>query len=121
MSTNLPSQVINDSGAPTILFFDSYGEAPLEFSSVDVDSTVSFFKAAGFDKDAAELTAMTILRQAKLEGEPVGVILDTIKGLGRNELSILVAEILNNNRVPTSFLGYRVPDVKTDQKRQIAA
>lgn len=121
MATNLPSQIVNDSGASTILFFDSYGEALLEFSSVDVDATVGFFKSAGFDKDAAELTAMTILRQAKIEGEPVNVILDTIKGLGRNELSLLVAEVLNNERVATSFLGYRVPDVKTDQTRQIAA
>ncbi len=121
MATNLPAQIINDSAASTILFFDSYGEAPLEFSSVDVDLTVGFFKSAGFDKDAAEVTAMTLLRQAKLDGEPVGVILDTIKGLGRNELSILVAEILNNNRVPTSALGYRVSEVKVDQTRQIAA
>jgi hypothetical protein len=121
MATNLPAQLINDSGASTVLFFDSYGEAPLEFSSIDVDLTVGFFKSSGFDKDAAELTAMTILRQAKLEGEPVSAILDTIKGLGRNELSLLVAEILNNGRVATSFLGYRVPNVTTDQTRQIAA
>ncbi len=121
MATNLPSQIINDSAASTILFFDSYGEAPLEFSSVDVDATVGFFKSAGFDKDAAEITAMTILRQAKLEGEPVSAILDTIKGLGRNELSILVAEILNNNRISTSALGYRVSDVQVNQTRQIAA
>jgi hypothetical protein len=33
----------------------------------------------------------------------------------------VVAEILNNNRVPTSLLGYRTSDVKPNQTRNIAA
>lgn len=121
MATNLPAQTIDDSAASTILYFDSYGEAPLEFPAVDVDSTVSFFRAAGFDKDAAEVTAMTLLRQAKIDGEPISKILDSLKGFQRNELSILVAEILNNNRIATSALGYRVSDVVVNQTRQISA
>jgi hypothetical protein len=36
-------------------------------------------------------------------------------------LSQIVAEILNNNRVPTSLLGFRTSDVKPNQIRNIAA
>ncbi len=121
MATNLPNREIEDNAAGTILYFDSYGEAPLEFVAVDVDSTIAFFKSSGFDDDAAQVTSMTLLRQAKLDGTPISQILDTLKGFNRNQLSQLVGEILNNNRVATSTLGFRVADVLPNQTRQIAA
>ena len=121
MATNLPSQTIDDSAAGTKLYFDTYGEAPLEFSSNDVDAAHTFFETAGFDKDAALVVAMTILRQAKIEGTPIFEILDTLKNYGTLQLSQLVGEILNNNRVPTSTLGFRVRDVIPNQARNIAA
>lgn len=121
MATNLPPQQIEDSGAATRLYFDIYGEAALEFNAVDVDVSVAFFTDAGFDKDAAVATAMTLLRQAKIDATPISEILDTIRGFTRNQLSQLVGEILNNNRVATSTLGFRVRDVLPNQTRQIAA
>lgn len=121
MATNLPSQVIEDSAAGTKLYFDRYGESALEFSSIDIDLTHSFFERAGFDHDAASVVAMTLLRQAKIEGVAIGKILDTLKGFKTIELSQLVGEILNNNRVPTSLLGFRTTDVKPNQIRNIAA
>jgi hypothetical protein len=121
MATNLPNQIIEDSGAATRLYFDTYGEAALEFSAVDVDVTVAFFTSVGFDRDAAEVTAMTVLRQAKIDGTPIAQILDTIKGFDKNQLSQLVGEILNNNRVATSTLGFRINDVLPNQTRQISA
>ncbi len=42
MATNLPSQIITDSAAGTKLYFDRYGEAPLEFAANDVTLAVSF-------------------------------------------------------------------------------
>ena len=121
MATNLPSQIIEDSAAGTKLFFDTYGEEPLEFNSNDVDATVAFFQTAGFDRDAALVVSMTILRQAKIEGTPVFQILDSLKDFGRLQLSQIVGEILNNNRVPTSTLGFRVNNVIPNQSRNIAA
>lgn len=121
MATNLPSTVIQDSAAGTKLFFDRYGEAPLEFSSNDVSLAVAFFQRTGFDKDAAETVAMTILRQAKIEGYPVARLLDTLTGYTSIQLSQIVGEILNNNRVPTSILGFRTTDVRPSQIRNIAA
>jgi hypothetical protein len=121
MATNLPIEVREDSAAGTKLYFDTYGEEPLEFLSTDVDAAVSFFKKAGFDQDAALVTAMTVLRQAKIDGTPIFDILDTLTGFGQLQLSQLVGEILNNNRVSTSTLGFRTSDVVTNQTRNIAA
>lgn len=121
MSTNLPIQQLEDSAAGTRLYFERYGEEPLEFPATDVAAAVAFFESAGFDKDAALVTAMTVLRQAKLDGTPIFQLLDTLKGFQNIELSQLVGEILNNNRIPTSTLGFRVKDVIPNQSRNIAA
>lgn len=122
MSTNLPPQNIDDSAAATRLFFDVYGQIPLEFPANDVEASIAFFQAAGFDRDASIVTAATLLKQAKLDGTPVFAILDTIKKLSSLELSALVGEILNNNRPATSTLGFRVVEVsKANQTRNIAA
>jgi hypothetical protein len=121
MATNLPSQIINDSAAGTKLYFDRYGEAPLEFSAVDVSLAHAFFEGKGFDKDAASVVAMTILRQAKIDGTPIAQILDTLKGFQSLQLSQIVGEILNNNRTSTSILGFKTTSVKTNIIRNIAA
>lgn len=121
MATNLPIQQIEDSAAGTRLYFDRYGEQPLEFPANDVNAAVAFFKSTGFDDDAALVTAMTVLRQAKIDNTPIFQILDTLKGFQSIQLSQLVGEILNNNRVPTSTLGFRIADVIPNQSRNIAA
>jgi hypothetical protein len=108
MATNLPSTLSTDSASATKLFFDAYGEQPLEFNSTDVDATVGFFESKGFDRDAATITAVTLLKQAKIESQPIFQILDTLKGFSSLQISALVAEILNNNRPSTSTLGLRV-------------
>ena len=121
MATNLPSFEIQDSAAGTKLYFDTYGEAALEFAANDVTAAVSFFTGAGFDSDAATTVAMTLLRQAKIDSTPISQILDTLTGLNKNTLSQLVGEVLNNNRVSTSLLGFRTADVRPIQTRNIAA
>ena len=121
MATNLPAQIIEDSAAATKLYFENYGETALEFPSNDVTAAISFFQHAGFDIDAASTSASVILRQAKIDGTPIFEILDTLKSFPGVSLSQIVAEILNNNRVPTSILGYRTDAVKPNQIRNIAA
>lgn len=120
-STNLPAETVEDSAAATKLYFERYGEQPLEFAANDVTLAVSFFERAGFDSDAATTVAMVILRQAKIDGEPVAQILDTMSSFSTVTLSQLVGEVLNNNRVPTSILGFRTTDVKPNQIRNIFA
>jgi hypothetical protein len=120
MATNLPPGPNADSATATKLFFDSYGEQPLEFNSSDVDAAVGFFESKGFDRDAATTTAITLLKQAKIENQPIFQILDTLKGFNNLQLSALVGEILNNNRPSTSTLGFRVANAnKISQTRNI--
>jgi hypothetical protein len=120
IKTNLPPQESTDSASLTKAFFDSYGQAPLEFSAIEVDSAVSFFEKRGFDKDAATITGITILKQAKLEGQPIYQILDTLQGFDSLQISSLVGEILNNNRPATSTLGFRVTGAaRESQSRNI--
>lgn len=122
MSTNLPSPIIEDSAAATKLFFDTYGQSPLEFSANEVEAAIGFFQSKGFDRDASIITASAILKQAKLDSTPVFKLLDTLKTLTGLQISALVGEILNNNRPATSTLGFRVTSVNKDEvKRNIAA
>jgi hypothetical protein len=43
-TTNLPARIIQDSAAGTKLFFDNYGQEPLEFNATDVNATIAFFR-----------------------------------------------------------------------------
>jgi len=123
MRTNLPPIESNtDSAAKTKLFFDEYGQAPLEFPANDVEAAIGFFMSNGFDRDAAEITASVVLRQAKFENMPVFQLIDQLEAMDGVKLSALVAEILNNNRPSSSALGYKA-DNSDDQfkTRNIAA
>ena len=123
MRTNLPPiESGTDSAAKTKLFFDEYGQAPLEFSANDVEAAIGFFMTNGFDRDAAEITASVVLRQAKFENMPVFQLIDQLKVMDGVKLSALVGEILNNNRPSSSALGYKA-DNSDDQfkTRNIAA
>ncbi len=122
MNTNLPPNIVKDSASATKLFFDEYGQAPLEFSATDVEAAIGFFQGQGFDRDAAEITAMVVLRQAKFENIPALRLIDQLKGLDGLKLSALVSEILNNNRPSTSALGFKSGKVDDELKtRNIAA
>jgi hypothetical protein len=122
MNTNLPSTIVEDSASATKLFFDEYGQSPLEFSANDVEAAVGFFQGQGFDRDAAEITAMVVLRQAKFENIPAFKLIDQLKNLDGMKLSALVGEILNNNRPSSSALGFKMGKVDDELKtRNISA
>ncbi len=120
-TTNLPQRAIEDSAAGTKLFFDSYGQEPLEFNSNEVDASIGFFTKRGFDQDTAIVISTAILKQAKLDNVPVFKFLDTLNKFNQLEISTLVGEILNNNRPATSTLGFRTERVIPNQIRNIAA
>ena len=123
MRTNLPPiEPGTDSAAKTKLFFDEYGQSPLEFAANDVEAAIGFFIANGFDRDAAEITAAVVLRQAKFENMPVFQLIDQLKVMDGVKLSALVSEILNNNRPSSSALGYKAANSDDQFKtRNIAA
>lgn len=117
--TNLPEKQINDSAARTKLFFDTYGDTPLQFAATDVDAAITFFEKKGFGEEASLTTASALLKQAKLEGISIFSVLDGLKGLDQIEISGLVSEILNNNRPSTSTLGYREPVPSLSKQRNV--
>ena len=119
-SINLPAVTKTDSASSTKLFFDTYGSRPLEFGANEVSASIGFFTGRGFEEEAALTTAMTILRQAKIDGVQVFEILDTLKELNGTQLSAVVAQILNKYRPNTSSLGFRAVNViKINQTRNI--
>lgn len=118
--SNLPQTTPVDSALGTRLYFDQYGQAPLEFNSNDVDAVLGFFKGKGFGDEAATTTAMILLKQAKVDEMPVFKLIDTLKSFEGLQLSALVGEILNNNRSNISTLGFKMKMVdKANQTRNI--
>ena len=89
-------------------FFDEYYSAPLEFPSNEVDAVIGFFENRGFEKISAQTVGSVLMRQAKIDNIKIFELLDTLKGLDGTQLSYIVTEVLNNNRVNTSSLGYKV-------------
>jgi len=74
VQTNLPAKVIQDSGARTKLFFDTYGKEPLSYKVPDIDAAINFFRKKGFSDPAANLSAAVLLKQAKLENISINEI-----------------------------------------------
>ena len=89
-------------------FFDNYFNKKLSYPSNEVDAVIGFFKIRGFEESAAISTSSVLLQQAKIDGVKVFKLLDTLKGLEDVQLSAVVTEVLNYNRLPTSTLGYKV-------------
>jgi len=113
--TNLPPDIKKDSANDTKDFFDSYYTDGISLSSNEIDSTVGFFQSKGFDISAATSVAATLLSQSKIEKVNIFKILDTLKGLNSVELTQVVKEILNYNRLNISTLGYRVDTSENNQ------
>ena len=115
--SNIPNES-KDSQTPVKEFFDNYFNETLTFPGAEVDAVVGYFESRGFDKTSSISTASVILHQAKIDNVKVFELLDTLKGLNGTQLSYIVTEVLNNNRVNTSSLGYKVqsPEDLTEKR-----
>lgn len=102
--SNLPSKT--STADATVKAFDANFNKPLELNASVLNAMTAFFEGRGFEPGAAQSIAVIIIKQAKHDNYNPMIILDTLKGLDTVEISALVAEILNYNRVKTSFLGY---------------
>ena len=110
-----PAQQDNSSSDSSRRFFDTYYEESLAFPTEVVDATLGFLEKRGFDKTAAQAVGLTILKQAKIDGVPVFKILETMGGLNDAQLSRVVVEILNYNRLKISTLGTKVDTSSENQ------
>ncbi len=94
-------------------FFNTYFSKKLEFASNEVIAVRGFFERKGFSKTAADAISIVLLRQAKIDGVKVFELIDTMKKYETNQLSELVTEILNHNRLNTSVLGIKKENTQT--------
>lgn len=104
---NLPSQESADSAESVRSFFDRYFLHQITFPSNQIDAVVGHFLKRGFDEIAAKSTAIVLLNQSRLENINVWKLIDTLKGITDQQLSNVVAEVLNTYREKTSSLGFR--------------
>lgn len=109
-TTNLPTNNATDSSSKMKQFFDTYYQQPLTFSANESDAVIGFFTSRGYETSAAGALAATLQKQARAESPPISVfqLLDKLKGLNSLQLSQIIIEILNYNRVPISALANRV-------------
>lgn len=110
-TTNLPQNSIpTDSATKMKQFFDSYYNKPIAFPAGESEAVLGFFTTRGYELSAASALTATLLKQARAESPPVSVfqLLDKLKGLNQTQLSQVIVEILNYNRVPISILGNRI-------------
>ena len=125
--SNLPKEGLNSntgksSSDATIRYFDAYGKAPLEFNASESDTVISFFTKRGMEEQAAKTVALIVLKQAKIDGVKVRDLLDEIKDFDSVQLSDVLGEILNVNRIKTSTLGTAKPtETNNIAKRSILA
>lgn len=118
--SNLPLPERIDSASTTLQYFNEYGEESFSFASEEVDTAAGFLKSKGFGEQAALITAAILLQQAKIQNKPIYDLLKTLEGLESLQLSTVVGRILNDNRLPTSSLGFRIESPPTQyQSRNI--
>jgi hypothetical protein len=102
MYSNLPS--VNSSN-DTLLAFKNYNQQPIEIDPTVFAAFKGFFTNKDFSEVSSDSISTILIAQAKKDGYNPMTILDTLKNLNDVELSSIVAEILNYNRVKTSSLG----------------
>lgn len=95
----------NSNTNSTVRVFDQYYQVPVDLNNNELVAMTGFFEKRGFTKEAAESTALVILRQSKKDGYNAMQIMDTLSGVSNVEISSLVAEILNFNRFKSSLIG----------------
>jgi Glu-tRNA(Gln) amidotransferase subunit E-like FAD-binding protein len=102
---NIPQSKTSSNSDQTVKVFDQYFQSTIDLNNNELIAMTGFFESRGFDKESAESTALTILKQSKKDNYSSMQIMDTLGGLSNVEISGLVAEILNYNRFKTSSLG----------------
>lgn len=113
---NVPKKTSTDNSfQKTIDVFENYTQTPITVNASTLDSMIAFFSSRGFLEDAAESTALIIIRQANKDKINPFDLLDTLKGLNDVQLSDLVTELLNYNRYKSSSLGYASPFTTNDE------
>jgi hypothetical protein len=108
--TNLPIEPIQNlnNTQKTMRIFGDYFDSAITLHSDEYDAVISFFTGKDYEKRSAETIAYVICRQAKLDNVPAMSIVDKLSESTPQELSDVVAEILNLYRFKSSLIGSKV-------------
>lgn len=111
MQTNiLPTSITSaDSADKTKNYFNTYGQAPREYSSNDIDQVIAFFESSGFTPESAQLIAEIFLEESKKNNTSPLSYLDFLKTKEGVNLNSAVALLINQYRPATSKLGFVSP------------
>lgn len=113
-TSNLPIQpVSNDSADAGRRFFNTYYQQGIAISGDELNASIAFFTGRGFDQTSAESISGVLISQAKIQNVNVLQLLDTLKTLNGTQLSVVVKEILNNNRLRISILGTKIDNTNS--------
>jgi len=107
VNTNLPIEPIQsvDNTKKTLRIFGDYFDNQVQIHSEEYDAVIGFFKSKDYADESAETLSYVICRQAKIDNISAMVILDQLKNTNPQELSDIVAEILNLYRFISSLIG----------------
>ena len=98
VSTNLPIEPIQnvDLSKKTLRIFGDYFDNQVQINSEEYDAVMGFFKSKDYADESAETLSYVICRQARIDNISAMIVLDQLANTDPQELSDLVAEILNS-------------------------
>ena len=117
IKTNLPIEPIQsvDNTKKTMRIFGDYFNNAVTIHSEEYDAVISFFTKKDYTLESAETIAYVICRQARIDNVSSFIVLDKLSDTDPQELSDIVAEILNLYRFKSSLIGLKsdnpVPEV----------
>lgn len=104
--SNLPPATATASSSDlTNKALSQYNDVPIELDHNVMTAMIGMLENRGFSSDSAESISITVMVQARRDGYNPMTVLESMKKLGENDLSQLLSEILNYNRLKTSVLG----------------
>lgn len=104
--SNLPPATATKSSSDlTNKALSQYNDVPVELDHNVMTAMIGMLENRGFSSDSAESISITVMIQARRDGYNPMTILESMKKLDENDLSQLLSEILNYNRLKTSVLG----------------
>ena len=107
ISTNLPVEPIQkvDLTQKTLRIFGDYFDNQVTINSGEFDAVKAFFKGKDYTNESADTIAYVLCRQAKVDNITAMQILDQLNATDPQELTDIVAEILNLYRFKSSLIG----------------
>ena len=107
INTNLPIEPIQsvDNTKKTLRIFGDYFNNQVQINSEEYDAVIGFFKSKDYTDESAETLSYVICRQARIDNISAMTVLDQLSSTDPQELSDIVAEILNLYRFKSSLVG----------------